>query len=154
MVVILAMDVRPRAVTLMLTFFINIMLLSLSVVWCSYNQSSSIICSYTPITTPVLLGVITVFAGNVSVILTSRFRSVKFSQVSREESYLLFQVLIFLLPVHNILLLYFFFTLSFIASLPLLRRNIAKCFQKLGRWICVAYCCLWVQNLMFDSHCF
>jgi len=86
MVLILAVDVRPCAVPLMLTFFINIILLSLSILWCSYSQSSSIICNYTLMTTPVILGVIIVVAVNMSVILTASFRSIKFFQVSRVES--------------------------------------------------------------------
>jgi len=86
MILILAVAVRPCAVPLRLTFFMNIMLLSLSVLWCLYSQSSSIVCNYTLMTTPVILGVIIVVAVNMSVILTSSFRSIKFFQVRRVES--------------------------------------------------------------------
>jgi hypothetical protein len=127
MVVILAMDVRPCAVPLMLTFFINIMLLSLSVLWCSYSQSCSIVCNYTLMTTPVILGVIIVFAVNMSVILTSSFRSIKFLQVSRVDHTLAPNF-----PVTCILYIMFlcFFYFEFYEETSVV------CLQKLHTWIC------------------
>lgn len=87
------MERMPHAVPVMLTFFMNLLFLSLSVLWCSCSQSTSVLCSYSLTTVPVILSVIIFVSVNMSLFLKGTLRSIKFSQVSIYESYLLFEVL-------------------------------------------------------------
>lgn len=80
-VLILAMKIRPHAVHLLLTTLTNIMLLSMSVLWCSLNPSTSILCSCSLIAIPVILGVVIVVGVNTSLILTHTFQRIQISQM-------------------------------------------------------------------------
>ncbi|KDR12958.1 GPI ethanolamine phosphate transferase 2 isoform X2 [Zootermopsis nevadensis] len=84
-VLILAMERMPHAVPVMLTFFMNLLFLSLSVLWCSCSQSTSVLCSYSLTTVPVILSVIIFVSVNMSLFLKGTLRSIKFSQILRPD---------------------------------------------------------------------
>jgi hypothetical protein len=76
------MERISHSVPMMLTFFMGVLFLSLSGLWCSHNQSISILCSYSPSTVAVTLSVAILIAVNMSLILTGTLRNITFSQVS------------------------------------------------------------------------
>ncbi|PSN33314.1 GPI ethanolamine phosphate transferase 2 [Blattella germanica] len=76
-------DSMLRVVHMTMIFFINIGLLILSVLWCSFSESTSLLCNFSALSAPVIFFTVVAVAFNTFLLRASTFRKGIFSQMCR-----------------------------------------------------------------------
>ncbi|XP_069681560.1 GPI ethanolamine phosphate transferase 2 isoform X2 [Periplaneta americana] len=84
-VFILALELRPNAVHVLSATLINIILLSFSLLWCSFSSSSSVVCASSLASLPVTLAVVLAVTGNTYLIMGSTYHGIKLSKLLSME---------------------------------------------------------------------